>query len=391
MQAVVLGYYGFGNVGDESVLWAMRQHLQEVLPGLRLCVLSADPEATAALHGTESVPRTDLKRVRRAMRESTVILSGGGSLFQDATSWRSPLYYGWLHELAARARRPLVVYAQGVGPLRRGLSRWATRRAMQHAVRLTVRDALSARLLAGLGVRAPVEVVCDPVLGLPSPEPVDRSPWIGISLRPWPGVSLDPLGEATVRMRERAGVPEVVADGIGVVWASRRVGCPLPERVPGIELMEALCARAEAEGWAVFLLGGLPGVAEQAALALSRRWPRLRVAGTHHGYFSEDGPVVEQVARSGAQVLFCGLGSPRQELWLARNLARLGVQLAMGVGGSLDVLAGRTPRAPLWLRRLHLEWLYRLLREPRRWRRQLALPRFAWLVLRSRPGREGAG
>ncbi len=183
----------------------------------------------------------------------------------------------------------------------------------------------------------------------------------------------------------------VVADGIGVVWASRRLGCALPERVPGIELMEALCARAEAEEWGVFLLGGLPGVAEQAGQALKRRWPGLRVAGIHHGYFPEDGPVVEQVARSGAQVLFCGLGSPRQELWLARNLTRLGVRLAMGVGGGLDVLAGRTPRAPVWLRRLHLEWLYRLLREPRRWRRQLALPRFAWLVLRSRPGREGAG
>jgi len=252
MQAVVLGYYGFGNVGDEAVLWAMRQHLQEVLPGLRLCVLSADPEATAALHGTESVPRTDLKRVRRAMRESTVILSGGGSLFQDATSWRSPLYYGWLHELAARARRPLVVYAQGVGPLRRGLSRWATRRAMQHAVRLTVRDVLSARLLAGLGVRAPVEVVCDPVLGLPSPEPVGRSPWIGISLRPWPGVSLEPLGEATVRMRERAGVP------IRVVCfheaRDRELSEGLAHRVKAEELV---VVRTPQEAWRAFCGAGL--------------------------------------------------------------------------------------------------------------------------------------
>ncbi len=187
------------------------------------------------------------------------------------------------------------------------------------------------------------------------------------------------------------GAAVVVADGIGVVWAARRLGTPLPERVPGVELMEALCARAAQRGWSVFLLGGLPGVAAQAAEALLRRWPSLRVAGTHHGYFSDDAPVVELVARSGAHLLFCGLGSPRQELWLARHLHRLGVRVAMGVGGSLDVLAGRTPRAPAWVRRLHLEWLYRLSREPRRWRRQLALPRFAWLVLRSGPGREGAG
>jgi len=183
----------------------------------------------------------------------------------------------------------------------------------------------------------------------------------------------------------------VVADGIGVVWASRHLGSPLPERVPGIELMEALCARAAGVGWSVFLLGGIPGVAEQAAATLQARCPGLRVAGTHHGYFQEDAPVVQLVARSGAHFLFCGLGSPRQELWLSRHLNRLGVRVAMGVGGSLDVLAGRLPRAPAWVRRVHLEWLYRLAREPRRWRRQLALPRFAWLVLRSPAGREGAG
>ncbi|MDR7386279.1 MAG: WecB/TagA/CpsF family glycosyltransferase, partial [Armatimonadota bacterium] len=173
--------------------------------------------------------------------------------------------------------------------------------------------------------------------------------------------------------------------------ASRRLGRPLPERVPGVELMEALCERAARQGWPIFLLGGLPGVAEQAAAELRRRWPGLPVAGTHHGYFQVEGAVVEAVARSGAALLFCGLGSPRQELWLSRHLDRLGVRVAMGVGGSLDVLAGRSARAPAWLRRVHLEWLYRLLREPRRWRRQLALPHFAWLVLRSASRREGAG
>lgn len=184
----------------------------------------------------------------------------------------------------------------------------------------------------------------------------------------------------------------VVADGIGVVWASRRLGDPLPERVAGVELMEALCGWAAAEGRPVFLLGGRPGVAEAAAQNLVRQFPGLQVAGTHHGYFPGAGSdVVARVARSGAHLLFCGLGSPRQELWLWAHREGLGVRLAMGVGGSLDVLAGQVRRAPGWVRRAHLEWLYRLVREPWRWRRQLALPRFAWAVLRSRPGREGEG
>jgi N-acetylglucosaminyldiphosphoundecaprenol N-acetyl-beta-D-mannosaminyltransferase len=184
----------------------------------------------------------------------------------------------------------------------------------------------------------------------------------------------------------------VVADGIGVVWASRRLGDPLPERVAGVELMEALCGWAALEGRPVFLLGGRPGVAEAAATNLVRRFPGLQVAGTHHGYFTgADAEVAGRVARSGAHLLFCGLGSPTQELWLWRHRGRLGVRLAMGVGGSLDVLAGQARRAPEWVRRAHLEWLYRLAREPWRWRRQLALPRFAWAVLRSRPGREAEG
>ncbi len=206
MRAVVFGYYGFGNAGDEAVLWAMRQHLEEVLPDLNLCVLSADPKATSALHGTEAVLRTDPKAVRGAIRQSDVVISGGGSLFQDATSWRSPLFYAWLHELARIGRRPLVVYAQGVGPLRRATSRWVTRRAMQHAARITVRDGKSARLLADLGVQVPVEVACDPTFGLSVPGDAG-DPWIGLSLRPWPGVLLEPVVEAVGRAREALGLP----------------------------------------------------------------------------------------------------------------------------------------------------------------------------------------
>jgi polysaccharide pyruvyl transferase CsaB len=207
MRAVVFGYYGFGNVGDEAVLWAMRQHLEEQVPGLRLYVLSADPEATAAVHGTEAVPRTDRVLVQRAIRRSDLVLSGGGSLFQDATSWRSPLFYGWLHELAHRARRPLLVYAQGVGPLRRALSRWVTRRAMEHASYITVRDSASAVLLKRLGVRRTVTVVCDPVFGLPAERLTPSDPWLAVSVRAWPGAWLEPLASGIRAAQAEAGLP----------------------------------------------------------------------------------------------------------------------------------------------------------------------------------------
>lgn len=230
------------------------------------------------------------------------------------------------------------------------------------------------------------------VLGVPF-DPVDLEGAVAACIRmvadgrPHLAVTANP--EAVVRAQDDPEFAEilrradlVVADGIGVVWASRRLGQPLPMRVPGIELMEALCAHAARAGLRVFLLGGAEGVAEQAARTLLRNHPGLRIAGTHHGYFPDDGPVVERIAESRADLLFVGMGMPRQEKWLSRHLPELGVRLAMGVGGSLDVLAGRVRRAPGFVQRVHLEWLYRLLQEPRRWRRQLALVRFVWLVLR---------
>ncbi|WP_027717638.1 WecB/TagA/CpsF family glycosyltransferase [Desulfovirgula thermocuniculi] len=176
----------------------------------------------------------------------------------------------------------------------------------------------------------------------------------------------------------------VTADGVGVVWAAGMCGARLPGRVTGIDLMLALVARAAREGWRVFLLGAAPGVAAEAARRLQERHPGLVVAGTHHGYFSpqEERGVVEEIRAARADLLFVALGAPKQELFIARHKAVLGAKVAMGVGGSFDVLAGKARRAPAWMRRLGLEWLGRLLMEPRRWRRMLVLPRFAGLVLR---------
>jgi N-acetylglucosaminyldiphosphoundecaprenol N-acetyl-beta-D-mannosaminyltransferase len=182
------------------------------------------------------------------------------------------------------------------------------------------------------------------------------------------------------------GAGLLIPDGIGVVVAVRLLLGRRLERVPGSELMPAICARAAGKAHAVFLYGATPEVNERAAQVLVERYPGLRVAGHRHGYVGEaDMPaLVEEINASGAQILFVALGSPRQELWMKQYLPQLDVRVCQGVGGTFDVLVGKVRRAPAVFRRLHLEWLYRLLSEPRRLLRQTALPRFAWKVLVAR-------
>ncbi len=182
----------------------------------------------------------------------------------------------------------------------------------------------------------------------------------------------------------------VVPDSVGVVYAARVAGYRQCVRVAGVELVEVLTRLCAERGWPVYLLGGREGVATGAGEALRKRHPGLVVAGTHHGYFTprEEDDVARHVGLSGARLVFVGLGFPRQELWIRDHAASLGSAVCMGVGGTFDVLSGRLPRAPAGWRRHNLEWLYRLLREPRRLRRQLALPGFAilavWDALRRR-------
>lgn len=166
----------------------------------------------------------------------------------------------------------------------------------------------------------------------------------------------------------------VNADGMSVVWASRLVGDPVPERVTGIDLMMALLERAAERGWPVYLLGARQEVVEEVERRLHSRWPGLVVAGARNGYWSldEESDVVTGVRNSGARILFVAMGSPKKELWVATHRPDLGVNLVMGVGGSFDVVAGRTKRAPGWMQAWGLEWFYRFVQEPRRmWRRYL--------------------
>ncbi len=175
-------------------------------------------------------------------------------------------------------------------------------------------------------------------------------------------------------------------DGVGLLWAARILGRPLRQRVTGSDGVWHIAERAARRGYRLFLLGAAPGVAEEAARRLCERYPGLVVAGTYAGSpaVEEEDAIVERIRAARADILLVAYGHPQQEKWLARNLARCGAAVGIGVGGALDFVAGVTVRAPLWMRRAGLEWLYRLWREPWRWRRMLALPTFAVLVLWTR-------
>ncbi len=185
---------------------------------------------------------------------------------------------------------------------------------------------------------------------------------------------------------ERADL--VTADGIGVVIASRWYRAPLPERVTGAELTERLLAHAAARGLRVYFLGAAEDSLQKALQTVRARFPSLAVDG-RNGFFSDaKTPEVLAAARSFApHLLLVGLGQPRQDLFIQRYKDELGVPLSIGIGGVIDVIAGNVKRAPRAIRRARLEWLYRLLQEPRRFRRQTALPLFAWRAWRESHGR----
>ena len=174
------------------------------------------------------------------------------------------------------------------------------------------------------------------------------------------------------RFVEKASL--VVADGQPIVWASRLLSQALPERVTGIDLIDSLAVRAEKEQFRIYLLGATQEVITTAAANLKSRYPKLDICGFDDGYFSaaETSKRVQAIRQSGAQILIVGMGVPRQEVFLEENWSDLGVNLAIGVGGSFDVIAGKKKRAPLWMQTAGLEWLYRLIQEPQRlWKRYL--------------------
>jgi N-acetylglucosaminyldiphosphoundecaprenol N-acetyl-beta-D-mannosaminyltransferase len=196
-----------------------------------------------------------------------------------------------------------------------------------------------------------------------------------------------------VGLRDDPGLRDIVArcdivspDGQGIVWASRLLGDPLPERVAGIDLMHSLIALAERRGYRVFILGAQGTVLERAVERIRERHPRLELAGCRDGYYADDeaGDVCDAIRATSPHIVFLAMSSPRKEYFLGEYGERLGAQFVMGVGGSIDVIAGVTRRAPIVWQRLGLEWLFRMLQEPRRMFRRYSVTntRFAWLLAR---------
>lgn len=171
-----------------------------------------------------------------------------------------------------------------------------------------------------------------------------------------------------------AGADLVFADGSGMRMAGRKLGQPIADNVNGTDMFPLLCKAMAAAGKSVYLLGAREGIGDAVAQWIASNVPGLKVAGVQHGYFppEQESRVISAIRSSGADLLLVAFGAPRQDVWIARHLSELGVKVAMGVGGLFDFYSGRIPRAPLWMRRLGIEWIYRFIQEPKRmWKRYL--------------------
>lgn len=220
MRIAISGYYGFGNAGDEAVLAGMLKAMRHAsdITADDIAVLSGNPSSTASEHGVRAVPRAAMAQVKEAIRSADVLISGGGSLLQDVTSFRSLVYYLWVIRIAHRLRRPVAVYAQGIGPLRRPVSRWMVRRSLAGAAAISVRDEGSASTLRAIGLqRSDIRVTADPAFALDVPLDTQRtpvpnagskasSPTVGIAPRPWPGFDSERIAAATARGLSRRGI-----------------------------------------------------------------------------------------------------------------------------------------------------------------------------------------
>jgi N-acetylglucosaminyldiphosphoundecaprenol N-acetyl-beta-D-mannosaminyltransferase len=506
-------------------------------------------------------------------------ISGGGGLLQDTTSLKSLVYYCALLLVARKERVPVMIYAQGIGPLKRRISRFLTKLSVSGCNTIAVRDEKSKRILEKTGVRREITVTADPALLLkPSRLPILKDlnkPVLGYAFRAWPGLDFEAVArivdeanrrfngtavfipfhhkadvhvaeQITARMRTKAkvlsqttlpsdilgvigeldvligmrlhsiifasiqhvpfipisydpkvgefakqiGVKELlyvdnlkidsvldrigkllssenstnssaidelrlkarqnagmakqllrerqvigirfdalemdeaadvieqyikkrkpklvvtlnaemivmakgdqrfksilmkadllIPDSIGIVWAGK-----LRARVPGVDMVEELAKRAAAKRYSIYMVGSKEGVAQKAANELIRRYPGLEVIGARSGYFSkeQEKKMIDEIRSIKPDILLVGLGMGKQEKWIVEHLQELNVPVSLGVGGSFDVIAGETKRAPMWIRNAGLEWLYRFIQQPTRVKRMMALPRFVLMVMRER-------
>jgi N-acetylglucosaminyldiphosphoundecaprenol N-acetyl-beta-D-mannosaminyltransferase len=178
----------------------------------------------------------------------------------------------------------------------------------------------------------------------------------------------------------------VVPDGAGVVWAARYHGYTMPERVAGYDLVQNLLAESAIKGYRVYMLGSAPGIVDKAKRMAEQTYKGVQIVGIRNGFFTDkDEPgIIENIIASKPDILLAALGVPKQEKWLYKNLAILNIPVSIGVGGSFDVMAGTVKRAPLWMQRANIEWLYRLLSQPQRIIRMMALPHFMLRIVNSK-------
>lgn len=176
----------------------------------------------------------------------------------------------------------------------------------------------------------------------------------------------------------------LVPDGIGIVWAARILGKKIASRISGVDLAEVLFDEGSKQGWRVFLVGGSELVITRACQEIKKRFPLLSIVGFQHGYFKEEKVVVDMINSQKPDIVLVGMGSPRQELWIARFRGQLEASVFLGVGGSFDVWSGLKPRAPRLMQEIGLEWLYRVIREPKRLLRVVpSFGRFGWIVAKN--------
>lgn len=182
----------------------------------------------------------------------------------------------------------------------------------------------------------------------------------------------------------------VTADGAGTVWAAHKLGYEMPERVAGYDLVQELMKISPAKSYKIFLFGAAPGIADKAKLKAEELYPGIKIVGTRNGYFSEDDEpeIIAQIKNAQPDILLAALGVPKQEKWLFKNKTELNVPVSIGVGGSFDVMAGVVKRAPLWMQKAKLEWLFRAMLQPSRAGRLTALPKFVFKVYASKKSRE---
>lgn len=177
----------------------------------------------------------------------------------------------------------------------------------------------------------------------------------------------------------------VTPDSVGILWAARRLGTPLRERVSGVDIVENLCARSAECGYKIYFFGAAPGVAEKAADRMRGRYPGAQIVGTRNGFYTdgESESIVNAIRESKADVVCVAMGIPRQEKWIEANRDSLNASILIGVGGTLDVLSGATRRAPVWMQKMNLEWLWRVINNPRKISKVMLLPRFVTMIRRA--------